>query len=499
MIQPNENCPWSVPVPLQSSDFVPLFPAHAECNMTVDPGRIGAYGYRREAYRTDQLLHADLQTMPYSHLAGRLGSGRSGFYRNWYLKGVGRTPLAANWNLRDFLHNTGHLAASSAIREYVSSVYLAEMGDSDSIVSCTGVLVAELKPELRDLHRILYPDISPETLPRVDRYLQALTVKEGGFARWSNFIWFLHHLTPGRIDEGATDLATFAEVLAGSLTQQKEPDPIHSEIQPETLAAMIAESVVRTRHNYRRWFNRGIWWGSFSNNLTSDGRFLDLETPVITGGPFFGTLSNMGLTDGARIESSLVGIELFNHLAGMKLVCTELVRVLSRLPRRFAALEREFAGELANEIRKKLLSRHSLIVNRGEAVDYVAEMMMERIDLSSPAARRRLRLILESEYDAYFGKDPTANQPLIEEETDLGYAELASIGPVHSEPPLHWRHRARRLDSELAIVPSDKEQRLGHGINQLISELDRTTTPDSLLEKLAQVRRRIRTLVSETD
>jgi hypothetical protein len=498
MIQQNDECPWNVPVPLRKESFVPLFSEHAECNVSVDLSKIEAYGCRREARAAETLLQSDLQTNLCSHITNRLGSGRSGFYRGWYLKGVGRTPLAANWNSQDHLHNTGHLAASSAIREYVASVYLDELGCSDSIVSCVGLLLAELKPELRDFLEILYSNISGSALPQVDHYVQAITVKEGQFARWSNFIWLLHHLAPGGVDKGRTSLATFAELIVEALTPQDGAVPSHDELQPETIVDLLWETVMRACRNFRCWFSRGVWWGSFTNNLTIDGRFLDLELPTIMGGPFVGFLSTEGLMDEPAHESGSIGTELFYYLAQTKIACAEMARVLSKLPLGFDPIEREFAAELANEIYQKLLSPSCLVVSQPKAIDYVFKMFLAETDSASSIAQRELYRWLEYEYEANFGSEMGNKEMLKNVKSRDSHVEIADLPPFIPEPGLFCRHRAIQFAPDLVIVPSIQQRRLGRAVNEMISELDQTTTPESLLEKLTQVRRWMRTAINSS-
>ena len=71
-----ELCPWSVPVRLEAGRFVAMLPEHAELNVRTAP--LPAFGSDVERCASDQLLYADLQTVLYSHVAGRLGSGREG-------------------------------------------------------------------------------------------------------------------------------------------------------------------------------------------------------------------------------------------------------------------------------------------------------------------------------------------------------------------------------------------------------------------------------------
>ncbi|HEX9943664.1 MAG TPA: hypothetical protein VGG03_16765, partial [Thermoanaerobaculia bacterium] len=112
--------PWQVPVPLRRSDFVPFDRRHARLNVEVDLAAIATFSSTRRCVPPEDLLYCDLQVDPDASWPRRLGSGRSGFHRGWYLKGIGRTPLAANWNLPlERVHNSGFLLASAAIREHV--------------------------------------------------------------------------------------------------------------------------------------------------------------------------------------------------------------------------------------------------------------------------------------------------------------------------------------------------------------------------------------------
>ena len=138
-----------MPVPVRRSDFVALRRRHDPLNVEVDLGAIEAFSTTARRLPPEDLLYCDLQAGPDAHRL-RLGSGRSGFYRGWYLKGIGRTPLAGNWNLpAERLHNSGALLASAAIRERVASLYLEAAGAGGSIVPCEGLLIRPLPRALR--------------------------------------------------------------------------------------------------------------------------------------------------------------------------------------------------------------------------------------------------------------------------------------------------------------------------------------------------------------
>ncbi len=83
------KAPWIVASPVRPSRFVPQREEHAIYNVETDLGALGAFGGLIEKPDLETLLFSDLQTQTGFHEPGRLGSGRTGFYRGAYLKGWG--------------------------------------------------------------------------------------------------------------------------------------------------------------------------------------------------------------------------------------------------------------------------------------------------------------------------------------------------------------------------------------------------------------------------
>jgi hypothetical protein len=465
------RCPWSVPVRIEAGRFVALWPRHAALNLRTAP--LPPFGSEAEPAARDALLYADLQTALHMQVAGRLGSGRAGFHRGWYIKGVGRTPLAANWNDGDHLHNSGHMAASSAIREYVASLYLAECGAGASIVPCEGVLFAELDPSLRDFRDHLYGR-GDAVVPAVDRSLQALSVKPGNFARASNFVWLLHHLTPAAIESGHGNLITLCELLAAALA----PGAPTGELTPDALADQLEAAVRAAIDRFERWFACGVWWASYSNNLTLDGRFLDLETPAILGGPLVGCLA-VAHADGRARRTATIGFDQLSALAQTRAFCVELVRVVGQLPAFFSPIEREFGASLAGAIEARLLAPDGVLGAR----DVIAERLLAMIDrqvggLRAPD-RDAVRRLIFDEHARWFGApdDPTppASPPL----------SLISDAPrLLIEPGARLSPAAFELPSGLRIAPSAAQLRTARHWAEVIEDLDHTTALPDLLDKL---------------
>src|SRR6185295_6840274 len=87
---------WQFPVPIKPSGFVPLSPEWKPWNIETDLSAVRSFEFTKKAPR--DLLWFDYHTTLDGNARGRLGSGRGGTYRGYYLKGIGRTPAAANWN-----------------------------------------------------------------------------------------------------------------------------------------------------------------------------------------------------------------------------------------------------------------------------------------------------------------------------------------------------------------------------------------------------------------
>lgn len=481
-----DKCPWNVPVPVKEANFVPLFEEHWHFNVQTDLSKIQAFGHNDSAICKEELLLADLQTNFGRHALGRLGSGRSGFFRGAYLKGVGHTPLAANWNNKDYLHNSGHLAASGAIREYVASEYLQSRGVGHSIVPCSGILVAPLHHSLKQYPSLLYgAEIASNAVPRTDLFLQALSVKGGFFVRASNILWLLHHLTPGHLQHSHS-LSRFVELYAYGLCASHESAVTEChQLTPSHVAELQLGAIERAVDNFETWFIAGMWWWSFSNNFTLDGRFLDLETPSIAGGAILGFLMP---DSGAMAGSGVIGTEVFIYLAQMKVFLQEICRVLAELPEWFHPLEREFAAALAAELSAKVLASHTLLGSREHAIDRVVTMIRAHVCNFSESTAQTVYEIAAKEYGLRFCPFPL----LSEAESVAGsvpHFELEDLPPVLSQPGLRTFYRAFGFTPESLWHAPREEFRKGKAITELLNELDTCVDAEKLLIKLQDVPR----------
>jgi hypothetical protein len=395
-----------VPVPVAPAGFTPLHARHARYAVQVDLGRIGPFGFSERPARDAECLYADLQTNADNNVAHRLGSGRAGVYAGKYLKGVGRTLLAANWSdSEDGYHNSGHLLPSAAAREYLASRYLEELRAGDTLVRCEGLLLAPLPPEAERYVVSLLPNWEPRHLAPADRRLQAITVKEAGFARMSNFAWALSQWRCG-----APFLIELFSRMARYLGCPSQPRVRPGDLSPEVLARHLEHATERLVHHFERFFQAGVYWGSFHNNFTADGRFLDLETPVIFGGPFLGVLAPPG-----RLPESLepadsrpvVGCEVLHCLRQVRTFLSFLVDRLEWLGRNApdaGVLERRFLRDTAGALRARFPPSHWL---------HDARALGERLTASlasalalPPGAEAELGALVEARCQAMLNETP---------------------------------------------------------------------------------------------
>src|SRR3989442_639621 len=88
--------PWLFPTPVRRSRFVAESPQWLPFDIEVALDRVAPYAIEKPHVRP--VLFYDYQTHTDNNRAGRLGSGRAGIFRGYYIKGVGRTHAAGNWN-----------------------------------------------------------------------------------------------------------------------------------------------------------------------------------------------------------------------------------------------------------------------------------------------------------------------------------------------------------------------------------------------------------------
>lgn len=282
------DIPWLVAVPVKEANFEPLDPAATVHNVEVDPGVLPAFLSGATDALDGALLHADLQTPLESCYPRMLGSGRAGYHKGAFLKGVGRTPLAANWvEPHNAYHGSGALFASAASREFLVSEYLRRAGADQTIVPCSTLLLRTLPQKLANLAREAFALESPEDLAPCDHVLQAVTVKPGRFARASNIVWWLHRL-PTHAHDGIERLSQFYPALWAGLGG--DYSNLNRDFDPAGLALRLVEAGERAIRYLLEAWAVGVYWGSTHNNFALDGRFVDLEVPIVFEQPTVGCI-----------------------------------------------------------------------------------------------------------------------------------------------------------------------------------------------------------------
>jgi len=470
--------PWMIPVPVRMSRFVPLVHEHARFNVEAFPGGLGPFGAHGERAPLPDVLYCDLQDSPDIGFQGRPGSGRTGVYGGKYLKGVGLSRLAETWaHPEDLPHDAGHFRASGAVREYLISVYLEAKGCGDAINRCEGVLFAPRAQALRG-HRLGRDRAGADgeaSAWRSDLSLQALTVKPEGFTRYSNLIWLLNRLDlPLSRGEATTSFTRFLVELARALDPTRPSD----QITPESIAAAFVRSVDRGLDSLHRFWSLGISLASLHSNVSVDGRFLDLDAPVILGAPLLGIVEAEPCRElRAPHPATLTGFfEPLGFVLNMRMIAWYLRWRLDRVAKAgpLSRGEREFASAaaraLSSGLRGTVLSSHRRLEDL--LLDWADGAMLPL----SRAERPDLRRAIGMTYNAHLGGAP-ALLPLRPVATRL--ARVNTFVVPHLFDFLGPDH-AVRVTEEARLV------------NDLIAALDQVGDVDELLTGLEDGARRIR-------
>lgn len=404
----DEMLPWQAPAPVRRSRFQAASPQYAALNVEVDLNRIGAFHFSRRGVRNVILL--DYQTQLDQNYPRRLGSGRGGVYRGYYLKGVGRTLAAANWNdSGERYHGSGHMPPTSAAREWLITQHLRAVGLAHTIVPCETVLAAPLNHAQRGEVAAGHTSANLKRAP-ADGRLQVLSVKPANFARMSNIVWALDHFCfePGFIGRLFLALDRF-------LRPPGERDAAQGD--PSEVAAAMEAAYLRARSAFRDWAAHGLFWLYLQNNFSLDGRYVDLETPLLFGEPFAGMRQRVR---NGEIERTVIGFEELWLAWYWRLFLARFRHQLQYLchpgvlPDRPAFL---YVRQLLKEINTRFPSSHVLFDDAGlihSATTHLAGLL----DLV-PVARNQLKDLAAYLFATMFRGKRTS-------EPDLGWTEIPS-------------------------------------------------------------------------
>ena len=382
------------PVPVRPSAFRASAAVWEPYNVEVALDLIPAFAFDGATPAGPWLLY-DLQTGLEGNWPGRLGAGRSGVYRGCYIKGVGRTPAAANWHVgEDRYHGSGHLSVGSALRERLVTLLLRAHGLGDTVVGCDAVLLRRLKRAERRAIAQGATSAVAEFAP-ADAEMSALTVKQADFARPANIVYALDHFAFEPRGLGLVFLE-FERFL------RRPSDRATIEGAPADIARSLAGAFEAGLETFEAFARIGLHWMFLAANVTLDGRFLDLETPTFFGAPFVG----MRVTGETR--RVLLGFEELSFARYWRFFLTWLRARLEYL--RAPALLREaasrrFIDELARQLDVVFEPRH--LVYDDEGLQRRALANLEPVldlgprgraalrELASYAARGRLRGVQE--------------------------------------------------------------------------------------------------------
>lgn len=464
----SSSMPWLVSVPVRPGGFTALCPEDAAHDVVTDLAAISPFDVPESADGHDCVM-ADLQLTPDTQVPRRLGSGRAGYRRGAYLKGIGRTLLAGNWDRSsDAYHATGHMFASAAVREYLVTCYLRAKGGAHLIVPCTGLLVRRMSPELTAaIGR--FEQRLPVRLAPMDRTLQGITVKPADFARFSNFAWGATHLSP--VPPRIADIAFLLEYYA------QDPDIRRAPLRcaPSSVAAALDAAVNRAVTSILDYPRFGVFWGSFHNNFALDGRFLDLELATICGSNFVGCFA--GVTDASDSSATprnctLIGTELLDYLHHVRAMVDHLLLRLDYVARYCTeTMTSEFLRQLRVEIDRRFDHTH-VIRDERRQVDLLITAYVELG--CKPSTIRR---VLHSPWAAR----PTHERP------GLGLVPCGSR-VARAEPTRRavlYRATALRGAASPRLDPEAEQ------INAWLLELDEMGDVDSLLDRIRDIEGRI--------
>jgi len=364
---------WTVPVPVRASRFTPLLPEHQRLCVETDLARIGTFA-TGGANEAAEVGYSDLQTSADTNAHRRLGSGRALYYQGAYLKGVGRTLLTGNWSdPGDRYHNSGHMLPSAAARELIASRVVRRAVGSSSIVECTGLAVCDVEGGV-DVGAIL-PESVSDFAP-VDRRCQAMTVKPGDFARFSNFVWALNH--------NGTSTHELAQALHAVHVYLRAPAERRVAAQdgsPDAIARALRDAINRGLRSFADFVRAGVHWGSVHNNFTADGRFMDLEVPVIVGRAFFGGTRDLSC---AGTLPDWVGLEMLSYARQARLFVAWLAARMDFFAEFLLAegAPRDFAAALAAEVRG-LLDGDDPWVTQERTAEHLSRVIGDELGMNS--------------------------------------------------------------------------------------------------------------------
>lgn len=442
-----EDASWFASIPLQKAGFRPLVDnRNATFNVAVDPVPRPAFVTHTRSRKPSSLVGlADWQTNLHFQ-DGTYGSGRSLFFRDHYLKGVGLTPLRRD-KMGDAAtyHSSGHMMPSAAIRELLVTEFLRAQGADDLVVPCIDVLLEPHDDTTREATRrtvagglgVTERIESGEAVAwwPVDGAFRALSVKEGVFARYTNLLWHLRQLG------GGTSLPVVADFVRALAAFSDRSTPCDLD-DVEASFVSFASSIDRGFANVLHANLLGVRWGSLNNNFTLDGRYLDLETPTVLDG-FRIAMPSFDESDLLPSTVFAPALEAYGYLRQMRRFVFEVSASLLEFAelaacdgeRHAAALHRRVDKLFRAAVRTTFVERHApaeaLVLGAVESLGTIAPKHRARVVAATRAlisAHRHHAGESVRPSSAKWQLERLADAPLLPEYVP---PRLAYVGPSH--------------------------------------------------------------------
>lgn len=393
---------WLFPYPVREGRFEGL----DGFNIEVAPERLNRFAFHNRV--DERVAYFDYQTVLDGTYPGRHGAGRAAVYKGHYVKGIGLTPANANWNdPAERYHGTGHMSPGSAAREYLISRELEARGLGGTIVPCVGVLAAELTAKEKKF--VAQGTTSAKSdLSAADANLMALSVKRADFARMSNIVWALDHF--------AVEAARIGQLFLDFEMYLRAPGERENlEGSGNSIGQAMEAAFDRGMSHFDKWREAGLFWIYAQNNFTLDGRWVDLETPMLVGQPYLGTMSRAGKPD------QFLGFEEFWFVWYWRVFLKWLDAKLSYLLQPGMFAERaivSYLKDLRGSLRKRFHGKHRIFDDG---------WLMQRTRSKS----KQQRALMEWRWRVVFRADPS---PV----PDLGWIkeEAEVAGPFATETVL---------------------------------------------------------------
>jgi hypothetical protein len=392
------NLLWNQPVPVKKSKFIPLATDGSQYNIETDLSGISVFGLTKKYAEGHEVLYCDQQVNVRFNQKGQMGSGRSGFFKGKYIKGIGRTTLAGNWaDPRCNYHSSGHLLPSAAIREFLATSYVEAKGFRDSIVGCEGILFQPIPEVLKEYSKFVFGDKKGVKLPPIDGRFLSATYKDGNFARMSNFVWLLQSMGAGTATPTNFTLDKFFSDFLFFLAPKNSGCPPHKKTTEYILNAIL-HAIETTKLNFITFFEIGISWNSLHNNMTLDGRFLDLETPFLWGSPMFGKFSN-----NVRKNPKLIDLKGLHFGTEFIFIVKELILFFELIKARlqFMSLQgllqnqhqKNFVKEFLYLLENRLSTKRHWLYSEFQISEMITAVMTGIFNLSSNETKKMKKII----------------------------------------------------------------------------------------------------------